>query len=833
MRSSKNAALLSSSPESRPSVLGKAAPYLIIAAAMLAAVFWLTEGGKYIYGTLGDWEIQHTAIPELLRRQFYQTGNLFPDFIPSVGGGENAYYFSYYGLLSPVVLLSYLFPFLRMRTYLMGAAILTGILAPCLIYRWLSRSCRPAAALTAALLFEFAAGFFHHGHYHIMFIYYMPFLIMALQALEGQIRQGKGSAGFVIWMSLTILCCYYFAIAEFAAAGVYAIYLGLRRPAAEDSAVKRAFRAVLKMIPGSILTVMVTAVLWLPTLYALAGRSQSQTTVSLKELLTPVFHGEYMMYDVDSMGVTAFFLAAVCFFLLTKNAGARWLAVIFLLLSFCSLPVFVMNGGMYVHGKVLFAFLPLAAMMEAEFLEKIQEGNAAWKKLFLLLLPLGALCYFTFGSKYRACFLADFCLTVVVLVVFAAGERRPLLIRTGMAVLLIPALVVTMSINQRKSMIKRGGTIAVPQFHLARGTYRTGYLMADRSPFNLPAGNGQYLASIYSSVSNPYYGRYYHSLCGNNVRCRNSAMMEQTKNPYFCAQMGVRYLISRSPYTAPENYQLVKTIRNYRLYENKNVLPIAYTSGREFNPRQQKAKTITVPGMKTTYRIHSKVLQEKILNLKPSDHARIITISGSLKNYRTRSKVKFGIWQRRQMIQDHKGDVRISVNYVLNTRTSPNAIYGNWNKTFTYTLFIPAHETELHFRFHHGNYALENIRVTEGSAEALNQSVRRVRAAEIDQKQSPADILVTKGTFRKGDTLWTTIPYDHGFTASVDGKSVSVSKSRLGFVKVFGNLSEGDHKIVLTYHAPGKRIGEGISLLGLILTVGMAFLRRKIHENTE
>ncbi|MFC2662761.1 MAG: YfhO family protein, partial [Eubacterium sp.] len=640
------------------SILKKAAPYLIITAAMLAAVLWLTEGGKYIYGTLDDWEIQHTTIPELLRRQFYQTGNLFPDFIPSVGGGENAYYFSYYGLLSPVILLSYLFPFLRMRTYLMAAAILAGFLAPCLIYRWLSRICRPAAALTAALLFEFAAGFFHHGHYHIMFIYYMPFLIMALHALEGQIRHGKGSAGFVIWMSLTILCCYYFAVAEFAAAGVYAVYLGLCGPESEGSAGKRAFRAVLKMIPGSILTVMLTAVLWLPTLYALAGRSQSQTTVSLKELLTPVFHGEYMMYDVDSMGVTAFFLAAVCFFLLKKNAGARWLSVIFLILAFSALPVFVLNGGMYVHGKVLFAFLPLAAMMEAEFLEKLLEGDVPWKKLFLLLLPLGALCYFTFGSKYRVCFLADFCLTVLVLVVFAAGKRRPLLLRTGMAVLLIPALVVTVSINHRKPLIKSGGTLAVPKFQMDQGTYRTGYLMGGRSPFNLPAENGEYLASIYSSVSNPYYGRYYHSQCGNNVRYRNSAMMDQTKNPYFCMQMGVRYLIARNPYTAPENYHLVKRIRNYRLYENKNVLPIAYTSGTEFNPRQQKAKRITVPGMKTTYRIHSKVLQEKILHLKPSSHDRIITISGVLKNYRTRSKVKFGVWQRRQMIQDHTGDVK-------------------------------------------------------------------------------------------------------------------------------------------------------------------------------
>jgi hypothetical protein len=31
-------------------------------------------------------------------------------------------------------------------------------------------------------------------------------------------------------------------------------------------------------------------------------------------------------------------------------------------------------------------------------------------------------------------------------------------------------------------------------------------------------------------VSNPYYSRYFHSQCGNNVRCRNSALNTRTSS---------------------------------------------------------------------------------------------------------------------------------------------------------------------------------------------------------------------------------------------------------------------------------------------------------------
>ena len=65
---------------------------------------------------------QHSVIPDYFRQQFYDTGKLIPEFAPNLGGGQNIYNFAYYGLLSLLILSSYLLPFIRMEDYLMQGA---------------------------------------------------------------------------------------------------------------------------------------------------------------------------------------------------------------------------------------------------------------------------------------------------------------------------------------------------------------------------------------------------------------------------------------------------------------------------------------------------------------------------------------------------------------------------------------------------------------------------------------------------------------------------------------------------------------------------------------
>ena len=176
-----------------------------------------------IYGSSGDWLNQHFAIPDYFRMQFYETGNLFPNFAGQIGGGQNIYYFAYYGLLSPIILCSYLLPWVPMITYLQWVSILSVLSATVLCYFFMKKWYSVPFSFLLALLFLLAAPIIFHSHHHIMFINYFPFLFWALFSVHRCIQKGS-SIQLVVAACCILLCSFYFSIGAFLAIWVYGMY---------------------------------------------------------------------------------------------------------------------------------------------------------------------------------------------------------------------------------------------------------------------------------------------------------------------------------------------------------------------------------------------------------------------------------------------------------------------------------------------------------------------------------------------------------------------------------------------------------------------------------
>ena len=85
----------------------------ILAIIYLAIILFITKF-QYIYGSNVDFIRQHAIFPDYFRNLFYETGKIFPEFALHLGGGQNIFYFAYYGFLSPIVLFSYVLPFIDM-----------------------------------------------------------------------------------------------------------------------------------------------------------------------------------------------------------------------------------------------------------------------------------------------------------------------------------------------------------------------------------------------------------------------------------------------------------------------------------------------------------------------------------------------------------------------------------------------------------------------------------------------------------------------------------------------------------------------------------------------
>ena len=166
---------------------------LLLLGAMVVLILLFLKSGT-LYGSKVDWESQHWAFPDYFRKRFYETGQLLPSFAPQLGGGQNIFYLSYYGLFSPLLLPSLLLPFVDMMTYVMVVSVLGVAASVLLLYRWLRGRYAAEISFCASFLFLCAAPLLFHSHRHVMFVSYMPFLLLAILATDRYFKEKKGGS---------------------------------------------------------------------------------------------------------------------------------------------------------------------------------------------------------------------------------------------------------------------------------------------------------------------------------------------------------------------------------------------------------------------------------------------------------------------------------------------------------------------------------------------------------------------------------------------------------------------------------------------------------------
>lgn len=185
---------------------------------------WFFVGRFGIFGSSVDWNSQHSVIPDYFRRQFYETGELFPEFALSLGGGQNIYRYAYYGLYSPVILLSYLFPFVKMGDYLMAASI-AGLAASALIFYWwlMRRGFGAFFSFGGALMLVLAGPMIYHASKQVMFVNYMPFLCLAFTGVDQYFESHKTGL-YTVAVFLMILTSFYYSIGGMLALVIYGLH---------------------------------------------------------------------------------------------------------------------------------------------------------------------------------------------------------------------------------------------------------------------------------------------------------------------------------------------------------------------------------------------------------------------------------------------------------------------------------------------------------------------------------------------------------------------------------------------------------------------------------
>ncbi len=604
-------------------------PFLLLG---LASVFfcWCFVGRFGIFGSNVDWISQHSVIPDYFRKQFYETGELFPEFAANIGGGQNIYHFSYYGLFSPVILISYLFPSVKMGDYLMGASIVSLTASAELLYGWLlRRGFSGRISFMTALMYLLSGPLIFHSYCQIMFVNYMPFLCMAFWGVDNYFEKG-GKLLYTVSVFLMILTSFYFSIGGMLVLVLYGIYRYVEGKGRSGREAGNCFlgkniacntrrggkgnklfsekivcyvilqrnkrgagflRDGIRFLWPMLVAVLMSGILLIPTAAALTGREGAKAGVSLASVWIPNLQVDRLIYTPYGIGLPTLMITVLITGFTYKKAEERvlsWGCAAILTIPFFA---WALNGGLYVRDKALIPCLPLLCYLIACYLKKLENREisfAAGMVPFLMTMGLLALGQrHSEFSQYGALFLADGAIMTGCFLLFWRRKRLMFLMASPVVFLILYGSV----------FHEKAGRVESREFYEAvtdpaigqaveetlerdKGFYRleqAGSESENAADLNRVWDRRQYISSVYSSSYNEGYQRFRKDVFGVEEPFRNDLMQSVSKNPVFRQMMGVRYLISEEEVPG---YELVRSRDGMDIYENECAAPAAYVTDR-------------------------------------------------------------------------------------------------------------------------------------------------------------------------------------------------------------------------------------------------------------
>ena len=807
------------------------------------------------FGSKKDWLSQHIMFPDYLRKLFYDTGDFFPNFAFNLGGGQNIYNISYYGLFNPIILISYLLPFVSMMTYIEFSMIICLIVSIALMYYFLRKRFDSKISFVSTLLFLTAGCFIFHLHRHIMFVDYMPFLLMALIGIDKYFDKKKISL-LVISIFLMILTSYYFSVVGLVCVLLYGIFRYIEDKKNEKITVKDFFKEGFKFIFIMLISVLMSCFLLLPTLYSLLdGRTATNKSISLLGLLIPNFDISNTLYSSYSLGLSAIFIIALIYGIITKKCEVKVISIIFSVLLVFPIFDYIFNGGMYLNGKAFIPLLPLAILIIGYFLKNIFNNKNKLKISIIisLIVVVINLLIFVYKNEY-VCLLFVLDMALLVIFLFIGFKfKKKILFYIYLGVMSL-ALVIPTNFDDEFVTKEFYDTLDYEEtsdkVKQVLGNDNSFYRISDQST-KLDKSNyiydiDYYTGSIYSSLSNSYYKDFYNNLINNEFIYRSYGMLTGNNNIFYNFYMGNKYLLNSS------NGMIGYDEISDDIYKNENVLPIGYSTSKtmsldEYNSLSYYEKLdvylnyAIVDGDYSDNYVKKvkdyvpdfEVLESKNLNIEEDNDKYSIKASKDNKLVIKLKNVSESdiLLLRFKMLYDNKcseDDSYITINGVSNKLTCRSWKYHNNNYDFEYSL---NGNENLEITFSEGKFKLSDPSFAIYNYNDLVSINDEISPFVIDRDKTKGDVIEGSINVKEDGYFKLSIPYDEGFEIYVDGEKTPyevVNKSFIGF-----KIKEGNHDIRIVYDSPLFKEGLVISCVGLVLFVGTVIYYKKKKKTVD
>lgn len=810
---------------------------------LIIVLLMLANNG--VFGSNEDWINQHVILADFIRQDFFNTGNIFPDYTLLLGGGINYSDISYYGIMRPEIIISFLFPFIPTYQWIVGSSILIYILTALVCYKWLKYKLNDSkSALFSSLFLVFSSGLLIHTFYHLMFANYLIYVITLLYSIDKY--NDNNNYKYVIIISTLLLICssYYFAVGSLIICGMYVLVTNYKD-------VKLAISKIVYMFSG----VLLSSFFLIPTILDTLSNSRpgGENSITLLSLLIPDFSFKSVLSlgDIYAVsGISIIIVFALVYNLLVKN-NKYVKQVSLLTLAIIVFPIFqyIFSGFDYLNTKVLIPLIPLMCLCIG-FMYKHFGNNIRLVGLTSLISTI-LLIVFNIDYKYVILLVIECLVLSIILIISCRYNKKILFVFVLIPCIInIPILQNFISKNQikleqkemvldqnKKELVKE--TLDLYPDNTYRFNQET--IFTKSNQYFDPR---MYQMNFYSSVMNQDYATFYHDVAEIPFTGVYHSIYSGI-DPIAQFLSSNRFLLINdvdgncSNVVDYKNYEVVNNKNGYCVIKNDDVLPLAYISDnnisiQDFNnlSTNQQLYALSRYGVVED---GSNQFSSSLETINPNyqvigDTSGLEFIhnkdgSVTIKVEETKTvQVKIDREIRPEELllinfdvtypeSEESGAINVRINNQYNATT-----YGDWmyivgDDNFVYKISSSQPFDTIDVEFSEGEYTFNNINTSVFNFNNFEQRLSEIKSVDISKINENKLVLEGSVNVEKEEYLMTTLPYMEGYSIYIDNQEVEVEKVNEGFIGA--KITPGEHQIKITYNAPGKTIGDIVSIITL------------------
>lgn len=705
----------------------------------------------------------------------------------------------------------------------------------------------PKGAYVGAVFYALSPFFFRHEIYWDILtdsLFWVPLLLLGIE----KIIRKESSLLFVVAIALVMISNFYLSYMTLLIGGIYAV-ARLFYYFTEHEQTKKG--QLWRYIGGGLLAFGIASIAFIPAAYSFLNNVRPPYKDPIKlfyindDILTdprvlwvPAFifllffvkelyqHRLFRFFAIVSMiGIVAHFIPYVgSMFNGFSAPQQRWESII--ILSFGAMLAVALNSASYWHFKRLPLVVALFFIAGLFIFKWLSPNYGVSTGLIVTTLIWLAFFIFFYYRKWALKWLAISILlfTVIEANIFSASLTKR---GDGMA-------TEDFIYSENYYTHEQQNLVRWMQQQLTSTDNRIDWLVPTRN--NTPMVQDFKGTSVYSSILNGdllhFYLRDLQIDMGRESVSRYGTLGNRTN--LMALEQVQFYMRANDNQAAPFGYHLAKETTHYRAYENTNLLPV--------------------------FRVANTIYDEQALNQAPTlakEHAMLngaIRESGILeapvvaKIPIRDTVVEGGMWQQDKLMIDeatghvqltldipqhiktlyvqmniegiqHKTGFTLQVNDYKTTRKKSNSIYRTGFNDVT--IAIDA-SSKVRMTLPKGHYQIKNLAIYGEDYTALDQALHRTNTANMswDNRKAFGDV-----TAEQGDVLVTSIPYDKGWRAKINGKKVAVEKMNYAFVGI--PLEQGKQTVELTYYPPYWPYVVWLSLMSLIVLIAIRIYRKK------